>query len=35
VLDALTPRSLGAPIAVYQHRVFTAGAVWVIDSVDQ
>jgi glucose-6-phosphate isomerase len=35
VLDALTPRSLGALIALYEHRVFTAGAVWGINSFDQ
>ncbi|MDE2613120.1 MAG: glucose-6-phosphate isomerase, partial [Burkholderiales bacterium] len=35
VLDELTPRSLGALIAMYEHRVFTAGAVWGIDSFDQ
>jgi glucose-6-phosphate isomerase len=35
VLDALTPRSLGALIAMYEHRVFTSGAVWGINSFDQ
>ena len=35
VLDALTPRSLGALIALAEHRVFTAGAVWGINSFDQ
>ncbi len=35
VLDALTPRSLGALLALCEHRVFTAGAVWGIDSFDQ
>jgi glucose-6-phosphate isomerase len=35
VLDALTPRSLGALIALYEHRVFTSGALWGIDSFDQ
>ena len=35
LLDALTPRTLGALIAMYEHRVFTAGAVWGIDSFDQ
>ncbi|MFI4927472.1 MAG: glucose-6-phosphate isomerase, partial [Burkholderiales bacterium] len=35
VLDALTPASLGALIALYEHRVFTSGAVWGIDSFDQ
>ena len=35
LLDALTPASLGALIALYEHRVFTSGAVWGIDSFDQ
>ena len=35
VLDALTPRSLGALVALYEHRVFTSGAVWGINSFDQ
>ena len=35
VLDALTPRSLGALIALYEHRVFTSGALWGINSFDQ
>jgi glucose-6-phosphate isomerase len=35
VLDRLTPRSLGALVAMYEHRVFTSGAVWGINSFDQ
>ncbi len=35
VLESLTPRSLGALIALYEHRVFTSGAVWGINSFDQ
>ena len=35
LLDALTPRALGALIALYEHRVFTSGAVWGINSFDQ
>jgi glucose-6-phosphate isomerase len=35
ILDALTPRSLGALIALYEHRVFTSGALWGINSFDQ
>ncbi len=35
LLDALTPASLGALLALYEHRVFTSGAVWGIDSFDQ
>jgi len=33
--DRLTPRSLGALVALYEHRVFTSGAVWGTDSFDQ
>lgn len=33
--DALTPFSLGALVALYEHNVFTQGAVWGIDSYDQ
>lgn len=35
LLRQLNPRSLGALIALYEHRVFTSGAVWGIDSFDQ
>jgi glucose-6-phosphate isomerase len=35
LLDALRPASLGALLAMYEHRVFTSGAVWGIDSFDQ
>ncbi len=35
VLDALTPTSFGALIALYEHRVFVSGAVWGINSFDQ
>jgi glucose-6-phosphate isomerase len=35
VLDALTPRSLGALIALFEHRVFVSGALWGINSFDQ
>ena len=35
MLDQLTPRSLGALIALYEHRVFTSGALWNINSFDQ
>jgi len=33
--DRLTPRSLGALIALYEHKVFTQGAIWQINSFDQ
>ena len=35
LLDQLTPRSLGALIALYEHRVFTSGTLWDINSFDQ
>ncbi len=33
--DKLTPRTLGALIALYEHRTFVQGAVWDINSFDQ
>jgi glucose-6-phosphate isomerase len=35
MLRRLTPRSLGTLVALYEHRVFTEGVVWGIDSFDQ
>jgi len=35
VLDALTPRSLGALIALYEHKVLVQAAVWNINPFDQ
>ena len=35
LLDALTPETLGALIALYEHRVFTSGVLWGINSFDQ
>jgi len=35
LLNKLTPDSLGALIALYEHRVFTSGALWGINSFDQ
>ncbi|AVP58745.1 glucose-6-phosphate isomerase [Pulveribacter suum] len=35
VLEQLSPEALGALIALYEHRVFVAGAVWGINSFDQ
>jgi glucose-6-phosphate isomerase len=34
-VDKLTPRALGALIALYEHKVFTQGVVWNINSFDQ
>ncbi len=33
--EILTPKVLGALIALYEHAVFTAGTIWSIDSFDQ
>jgi len=33
--DMLTPRVLGSLVALYEHSVFTQGAIWQIDSFDQ
>ncbi len=33
--EILTPRVLGSLIALYEHSVFTQGAIWDIDSFDQ
>ena len=35
VLQRLTPAALGKLVALYEHSVFTQGAVWHIDSFDQ
>ena len=33
--DSLTPETLGKLVALYEHSVFTQGAIWNIDSFDQ
>jgi glucose-6-phosphate isomerase len=33
--EKLTPRAVGALVALYEHSVFTQGAIWDIDSFDQ
>jgi len=35
LMERLTPRSLGALIAMYEHRIFTQGVVWGVNSYDQ
>lgn len=35
VFEKLTPETLGAFLAMYEHRVFTSGALWGINSFDQ
>jgi glucose-6-phosphate isomerase len=33
--EELTPHALGSLVALYEHSVFTQGAIWGIDSFDQ
>ena len=35
LLEKLTPAALGKLVALYEHSVFTQGAIWRIDSFDQ
>jgi glucose-6-phosphate isomerase len=35
LLERLTPLALGKLVALYEHSVFTQGAIWQIDSFDQ
>ncbi|NNE01715.1 MAG: glucose-6-phosphate isomerase [Eudoraea sp.] len=35
LIDSLTPKSLGALIALYEHKIFVQGVVWNIFSYDQ
>ena len=35
LVDGLTPENLGKLVALYEHSVFTQGAIWGIDSFDQ
>src|SRR3989338_293356 len=35
MIDKLTPKTLGALIALYEHKVFVQGAIWNINSFDQ
>jgi len=35
IADQLTPETLGKLVALYEHSVFTQGAIWNIDSFDQ
>ena len=34
-VDALTPRSMGALMALYEHKVFCQAAVWGLHAFDQ
>ena len=35
LLERLTPEPLGKLVALYEHSVFTQGAIWSIDSFNQ
>ena len=35
LMEKLTPETLGALIAAYEHKVYTLGTLWVINSYDQ
>jgi glucose-6-phosphate isomerase len=35
LVEKLTPRAVGSLVALYEHNVFTQGAIWNIDSFDQ
>ena len=35
LLEQLTPAALGKLVALYEHNVFTQGAIWQIDLFDQ
>jgi glucose-6-phosphate isomerase len=35
VLNKVTPHALGMLIALYEHKVYTQGVIWEIDSFDQ
>ena len=35
MFDKLTPETLGALVAMYEHKIFVQGIVWGINSFDQ
>mgnify|MGYP000069533632 CR=1 FL=1 len=35
IVDAINPRTLGALIALYEHKIFVQGIIWNINSFDQ
>jgi len=35
LMDKLTPETLGALVALYEHRTFVQGVIWDVDSFDQ
>jgi glucose-6-phosphate isomerase len=35
LVDQLTPRTLGSLVALYEHKIFTQGIIWGVNSYDQ
>ena len=35
MMDYVSPERLGALIAMYEHKIFTQGVIWNINSYDQ
>ena len=35
LMDELSPRRLGAMLAMYEHKVFVQGVIWGVNSFDQ
>ena len=35
LMESLTPTSLGALIALYEHKIFVQGVIWNLNSFDQ
>ena len=35
IYDRLTPKTLGALIALYEHKIFVQGVIWRVNSFDQ
>ena len=35
LFQKLTPRTLGSLVALYEHKIFTQGIIWRINSFDQ
>ena len=35
LFESLTPKTLGSIIAIYEHKIFTQGVIWNINSFDQ
>jgi glucose-6-phosphate isomerase len=35
LFDSLTPKTLGALVAMYEHKVFVQGVIWNLNSFDQ